>query len=179
MAIASIAIPEWISYSSTSPDGETYSKHIGLHHTCSNLNDPPCSVFPPKDQCEGDNRSFCTVWRTMGFLASFATIIYLAGIVAFVVVMAGGKFKREVGWKVISPLLLLAAFVEFIIMGVVAHLYNNDDQFDVAGWALGKSWFLSTFSALIAVLCSVGLALSAYLLPPEGDYEFLEDPVVS
>ncbi|ROT41407.1 hypothetical protein SODALDRAFT_271516 [Sodiomyces alkalinus F11] len=177
MTIASIAIPNWISYSSTSVDGETYSKHIGLHKTCSDLNDPPCRVFPTEDQCQGDERYFCGVWRTMGFLASFATVIYLAGIVSFVVVMAGGKFKREVGWKVLSPLLLLAALVEFVIMGVVVYIYNNDDQFTVPGWGLDTSWFLCTVSASIAVLCSVGLLLSAYLLPPEDDYEFLQDPV--
>jgi len=36
---------------------------------------------------------------------------------------------------------------------------------------------LSTVSAAIALLSAVGLAISAYVLPPEEGYEFLEDPL--
>jgi hypothetical protein len=58
-----------------------------------------------------------------------------------------------------------------------AYLLDNDEQFVVPGWRLDTSWILCTVSAGIAVLCAVGLMVSAYVLPPEDGYEFLSDPV--
>lgn len=49
----------------------------------------------------------------------------------------------------------------------------------VPGWKLDISWILSTASATICFLIAGGLALSAYLLPPEEGYDFLEDPIDS
>jgi hypothetical protein len=60
-----------------------------------------------------------------------------------------------------------------------AYLYDNDDQFMVPGWNLDASWIISTVSAAICFLIAVGLAASAYLLPPEEGYDFLEDPIDS
>lgn len=176
MTVASITVPHWITYSVTTDDHSTYSKHIGLHRSCSNLYDPPCRTFPTEDQCQGDERYFCSMWRTVGFLASFGVIMHLAGLVTFLVIMGGGKFKREVGWKVLSSLLLGVAAIEFVIIGIVAYLYDHDEQFIVPGWNLDTSWILCTISASLSVLCAVGLTLSAYLLPEEDGYEFLEDP---
>lgn len=59
------------------------------------------------------------MWRSSGFLLSFATVVELATIVSFVVVMAGGKFKREDGWKLVGGLLLVGAVIEFVGMGLV------------------------------------------------------------
>lgn len=50
---------------------------------------------------------------------SFATIVELATAVSFLVVMAGGKYKREEGWKLIAALLVADAVVEFAGMGIV------------------------------------------------------------
>lgn len=52
-------------------------------------------------------------------MLSFATIVELATLVSFIVVMAGGKFKREDGWKLVAGLLLADAAVEFTGMGIV------------------------------------------------------------
>lgn len=123
MTIASIAMPEWLSYWSTSADGESNSKHIGLHYICSNLDNPPCRVFPREEQCQGDGRYFCSVWRTVGFLVSVAAIFHLVGLVSFVIVLAGGKYKREIGWRVLSPGMLLVAVIEFAALGVVVSLF--------------------------------------------------------
>lgn len=49
----------------------------------------------------------------------------------------------------------------------------------VPGWNLDASWIISTVSAAICFLIAVGLAASAYLLPPEEGYGFLEDPIDS
>lgn len=57
-----------------------------------------------------------------------------------------------------------------------AYLFDHDDLFLVPGYRLDSAWYLSMFSAAIAVLCAFGLAISAYLLPPEDGYQFLRDP---
>lgn len=58
-----------------------------------------------------------------------------------------------------------------------AYLYDHDDQFTVPGWNLDVSWYLGTVSAGISLVIAAGLATSAYLLPPEEGYEFLDDPL--
>lgn len=49
----------------------------------------------------------------------FATILELATIVAYVVVIAGGKQKRETGWKVVVFLLVLVAALQCASMSIV------------------------------------------------------------
>ncbi|TGJ83468.1 hypothetical protein E0Z10_g5310 [Xylaria hypoxylon] len=95
---------------------------------------------------------------------------------AFLVVLAGGKFKREGGWKLIGSFLLADAVVEFASMGIVAWLFKHDSQFVVPGWTLDYSFYLCTVSASVSVLLAAVLAASAFVLPPEDDYESLEDP---
>lgn len=58
-----------------------------------------------------------------------------------------------------------------------AYLYDHDDQFVVPGWNLDVSWYLATLSAAISLITAGSLVGSAFLMRPEGDYEFLEDPV--
>ncbi|KJK83059.1 hypothetical protein H634G_01187 [Metarhizium anisopliae BRIP 53293] len=148
MIVASIFIPNWVSYSVTTPKGDVVEKHIGLHKTCSNLNSPTCREFP-----------------TAEFLVSF------------LVVMKGGKYKRETGWPLVAGMLTLVSVVEFAVISIVAYLFDHDEQFTIPGWNLDVSWYISTVSATIALLAAAGLAVSAYLLSPEGGYEFLEDPI--
>lgn len=57
-----------------------------------------------------------------------------------------------------------------------AWLYENDSQFIVPGWSLDYSFYLCIVSASVSVLLAAVLAASAYVLPPEDDYESLEDP---
>ncbi|KAK2038308.1 hypothetical protein LZ31DRAFT_129834 [Colletotrichum somersetense] len=177
MIIASITLPHWVTYSVTATDGNEFSKNIGLHRACSNLYDPPCQEFPTEELCSNGERYFCSMWRSVGFLASFSTILHLASIVAFLVIMSGGKYKRETGWTVLSGLMILVGVVEFVLMGIVAYLYDNDEQFQVPGWNLDTSWILCTISASVSVICAVGLGISAFVLPPEEGYEFLNDPL--
>jgi hypothetical protein len=58
-----------------------------------------------------------------------------------------------------------------------AYLYDNDGQFSIPGWRLDKSWYLSTVGATISLVTAIGMALSAYMLPPEEGYEFIDDPI--
>ncbi|KAM0481458.1 hypothetical protein ACHAPX_003566 [Trichoderma viride] len=177
MIVASITEPNWVSYSVTTTAGETLEKHIGLHKSCSSLDDPHCRDFPSKELCQYGERYFCSMWRTVGFMASFTIILCLASLIAFALVMNGGRYRRETGWPFVSALLTLVSVVEFIIISIVAYLYDHDDQFTVPGWNLDVSWYLGTVSAGISLVIAAGLAASAYLLPPEEGYEFLDDPL--
>ena len=111
--------PYWVSYSVTTAKGETIEKHIGLHKSCSNFDDPPCREFPYRELCVEGERYFCSMWRTVGFMASFATILSLACVVSFGVIMAGGKYKRETGWPFVGAMLTLVSVVEFVIISLV------------------------------------------------------------
>ena len=57
-----------------------------------------------------------------------------------------------------------------------AYLFNHDDQFSLPGWSLSSSWILCVVSASVSVLLALGLWATAQFLPPEDDYEYLEDP---
>ncbi|RDA92530.1 hypothetical protein CP533_4164 [Ophiocordyceps camponoti-saundersi (nom. inval.)] len=175
MLIASIATPNWISYSVTTAKGSQVGKNIGLHKSCSNLDSPPCHDYPPAEMCENGARYFCSLWRTVGFMASLATILCLACLTCFLVVMRGGKYKRETGWPFVAGMLSVVAVVELVLISMVAYLFNHDGQFSVPGWHLAFSWYLGTFSAVVCGLAAVGLVLSAYFVPPEGGYESLAD----
>ncbi|KAH8893382.1 hypothetical protein GQ53DRAFT_763687 [Thozetella sp. PMI_491] len=177
MTLASIVMPDWVSYSVTASTGHTVSRSIGLHKSCSSVADPECRHYPADSECTGDERYFCSMWRTTGFLMSFATVAELATIVGFLIIMSGGKLKREKGWRVLGGLLGVVAAIHFSAMAIVAYLFDNDEQFIVPGWRLDTSWILCLVSGSIAVLCALGLAISAFVLPPEDGYEFLDDPL--
>ncbi|SPN97448.1 uncharacterized protein DNG_00962 [Cephalotrichum gorgonifer] len=178
MTITSITLPNWITYSVSTPTNSPLTQHIGLHRSCSNFRDPPCRPYPSEDQCagEGEEASFCRMWRSAGFLANFAVALHLVMIVVYAVLIGGGKQRREGGWHVLGGLLLGIAVVEFAIIGIVSYLFDNDDQFLIPGWSLDTSWVLCTVSASLSAACAAGLASSYYLLPPEGGYDCLPDP---
>jgi hypothetical protein len=50
---------------------------------------------------------------------SFAVVLELAGLMAFAVILLGGRQKRQVGWKVLGWLLGLAAASQAVGMSVV------------------------------------------------------------
>lgn len=119
MIAVPIWLPNWVTYSVTSATGDTVERHIGLHKSCSTLDDPYCRDFPPRDLCEGGERYFCSMWRTVGFLASFTTLLCLGGLVTFIVIMCGGKYKRETGWPFAAGMLTLVSVVEFAAISIV------------------------------------------------------------
>lgn len=59
------------------------------------------------------------MWKSVGFLMSFAVLIELATIVGYVIVLAGGKQSRDYGWKVICTMLLFIATVQCAGMSIV------------------------------------------------------------
>ncbi|KAL8985481.1 MAG: hypothetical protein Q9177_004418 [Variospora cf. flavescens] len=105
---------------------------------------------------------------------SFAVVIEGMTLVAFIVIVAGGKQKREQGWKVLGGLLAFSALVQCAGMAIIAFLYDNDDRF-FPGWRLDNSWVLCTVSWSVEMLLAAGITAAAIILPPEGGYELIPD----
>lgn len=50
---------------------------------------------------------------------SLTVIIELATLVAYIVVILGGKQKRDKGWKIVTGLLAIAALTQLVSMSIV------------------------------------------------------------
>ncbi|KAF2839997.1 hypothetical protein M501DRAFT_1015083 [Patellaria atrata CBS 101060] len=175
MTIASIVEPKWLSFQNTSSTGEPIHYSYGLHRVCSSITGT-CKHFPDTyTDCTGSNRSFCSMWRTVGFLMSFAVVIEFASLISYAVVLLGGKQKRDNGWKMVCGLLVVAGLVQCVSMAVVAFLYDHDDRF-FEGWHLDSSWILCTVSWSVLLLSVAGLLAAVWALPEEGGYELIPPP---
>ena len=138
MTLAAIIIPKWISFDNDTVScanmhsdaylmlsritARIYTLHTDytsgaptriypLYHWAS-TSSLKCVKFPEYSDCHGDERYFCSMWRSVGFLMSFAVVIEGMTIAAFVVLLAGGKQRREQGWGVLAILVALAAGVQ-------------------------------------------------------------------
>jgi len=171
MTLTSIILPRWIGWNDSIPTGPPVHYTYGLHSRCSSLTGK-CSPFPQASDCHNEDRYFCSMWRSVGFLMSFAVVIEGVTLTAFVVMIAGGKQKRESGWKMMSTLLVLVGALQLTGMALIAHLHDNDDRF-YPGWDLDVSWYLCTISWSLTLLLSAGIAASSVLLSPEGGYELI------
>jgi hypothetical protein len=105
-------------------------------------------------------------------MMSFACVLSLATLVAFIVVILGGKQQRENGWVVLTSMLSLVGLIECACMAIVAYLFDNDERF-FPGWELDKSFIFCTVSWSVAILSAVAISLAAYILPPEDGYELI------
>lgn len=138
MIIASIAMPNWIDYSVTTGKGDTIHKTIGLHKSCSTLDENSCSPYPTPALCQADQGYFCSLWRTAGWLASFSVVLGLAGLVSFVVTLSGSRYKRETGWPFVAGLIATFAAVQLLIVSVVV---SSPFHADSDSW-----WWASDFA---------------------------------
>lgn len=170
LTLTAIIIPRWVSFRD-STDGLPVTYTYGLHQRCSTVTGL-CEHYPTSDDCHGPDRYFCSMWRSIGFLMSFAIVLEGMVILAFITILTGGAMKRRHGWKVVSFLLLLGALVQCAAMALVAFLYDNDIRF--ANWNLDVSWILTTISWSLIFLIATTLVGTAYYLPPEGDYELIK-----
>ncbi|KAL5360228.1 hypothetical protein BJX96DRAFT_149944 [Aspergillus floccosus] len=170
LTISAIAVPKWVSYHSEKP---SFHYSYGLHRRCSSLTDT-CESFPQNDDCHGEDRYFCSMWRSVGFLMSFAVVLEGMALVAYVIVLSGGKRLRESGWKILSLLIILSAIVQAASMSIVAYLFDNEDRFFV-GWRLDESWIYCTVSWCVSLFCAGALVFAAHTLPSEGGYELIPD----
>lgn len=138
MSLASIIIPEWISFDSTSVCATHHLQRIhtdsvhkdsgndlrytyGLHRRCSSTTHT-CVKFPAYEDCMGSDVNFCSMWQSAGFLMSFAIVLEGMTIAAFLVLLFGGKQKREAGWGVLCLLVVVSAVVQAGSMSLIVHL---------------------------------------------------------
>jgi hypothetical protein len=129
MTIAAIIIPNWISFDSETNHGTYLHYTYGLHRRCSNTDSPSylslstnslhCVGFPQHADCQGSDRYFCSMWRSVAFLMTFAVVIEGMTIVAFGVLISGGKQRREQGWGVMAILAGLAALIQSAAMALI------------------------------------------------------------
>jgi hypothetical protein len=99
------------------PDNDIHYSY-GLHKRCSSITGS-CEDFPQYEDCQGGSANFCSLWRSVGFLMSFAVIIELSTLIAYAVIISGGKQKRDFGWKVVCGLLAIGAMVQCAGMAIV------------------------------------------------------------
>lgn len=129
MTITSVATPAWVTYNSHTKPGTRIHDKIGLYRRCMSIEDgvETCSRFPDEKKCpgtgddgSGEDEALCSMWRTTGFLMCLAIVGELATLVGFLIVLAGGKQKREGGgWKVLGGILVLIGLLEFLGMAFV------------------------------------------------------------
>jgi len=192
MTIFSILQPNWISYSTpSSPDSTIlFIRPLGLPSSCTSsplhlpgakesdyktLKDSTliCTSFPTYEDCRDNDRSFCSMWRSVGWLMNVSAVMELVTLIAFIVVLLGGKQKRETGWRILSFLLIVVAVMQCAGMAIVAYLYDNDTDRFFIGWSLDKSFYFCTASWVITILSAAGVSLSAFIFPSEGGYELI------
>lgn len=103
---------------------------------------------------------------------SLASVMQLATLVAFVVVLVGGRQKRVQGWKVLAGMLVIVGLLQCAGMAIVAYLFDYDERF-FDGWKLDNAFILCTVSWTVAIISAALISLSAYVLPSEGGYELI------
>ena len=175
-----MALPNWISYTSLAPSTPNHPSepiHIsyGLHKRCSSLTHA-CTPFPQDEDCRGEDRYFCSMWRSIGFLMSFTVVLELATLFCFAVILLGGRQKREGGWKMVGGFLATVAASQCVVMIIVAYLNDHDVRFSI-GWKLDISTILCTVSWVLLLLDFAGITGAALVLPPEDDYEPIPDRI--
>jgi len=121
MTIVAISIPNWVFYSVQSRQGDHVWKKVGLHKSCANWREPRCLTYPYDEHCNKDpgERRFCDIWRSVGFAANLAIGLHLVAIVVFIVLLKGGKLRREHGYKILGSVLVALACLEYFIIGAV------------------------------------------------------------
>ncbi|ODH46358.1 hypothetical protein GX48_07549 [Paracoccidioides brasiliensis] len=190
LTISSIILPRWISFQRGTSIAITY----GLHVRCISNSVPvpvptssptpnfapasyqtTCSRFPQYDDCTGTDRRFCSMWRTIGFLMSFAVLLEGMTLITYIIILSGGKQIRESGWRILTLFLVLVGLVQCSGMAVASYLHDNDDHFYL-GFRLDDSFILCTVSWCLALLCALSVYIAARVLPTEGGYELIPDP---
>jgi hypothetical protein len=84
-------------------------------------------------------------------MMNFAALLECASLVAFLVIIGGGRQKREQGWKVLVGLLVLVALAQCFAMSTVVRMpfllvcfYNLD--WERANWSSHTSTITTTSS---------------------------------
>jgi hypothetical protein len=59
------------------------------------------------------------MWRSIGFLVTFAVVLQGISVVTYLVILTGGKPLRENGWSVLGLMIGLSAIVQAGGMSIV------------------------------------------------------------
>ena len=113
------------------------------------------------------------MWRTVGFLASFTTLLCLGGLVTFVVIMSGGKYKRETGWPFAAAMLTLVSVIEFVAISIVVSTKVQIHVDTLFNHCLRLIFTITTTSLLFLDGIWILLFTSAPLEPPSVCYLLL------
>ena len=62
------------------------------------------------------------MWRSVGFLMSFAIVLQGMTLITYLIILGGGKQKRETGWKILTLFLMMIGLVQCAAMGLVVSL---------------------------------------------------------
>lgn len=129
--IAAIVLPNWVSYTAPT-DNDPIHVNYGLHRRCSSVTGQ-CTPFPQDEDCLGNDRYFCSMWRSTGFFMNLSVIMEIVVLVAYLVILLGGRVSREAGWKILSALLALVAAGQLIAMALVVSrlIGNKEDEEDL------------------------------------------------
>ena len=106
---------------------------------------------------------------------SLSIILEFATAVAFIIVILGGKQRREQGWKVLAACLTLVVAVQVAAMALMSHVFERDERF-FEGWKLDRSFWLCVASWVGSLLVAAGISVAAWVLPEEGGYELIPEP---
>lgn len=99
LTLTAITIPRWISYTSDSATDGRITYSYGLHYSCRSgpgIGDS-CTPFPSESDCANDEH-FCSLWKTTGYLMNLAVFLEVLIIAAYIVILIGGRERREKGY---------------------------------------------------------------------------------
>lgn len=129
MTLASIFIPNWVAWEVESPAG-TFTKTLGLYKSCSSVDGRThCDYFPAGDECRVEDHHFCSMWKSVAFMMSAAAVFELVTLVTFLMLIVGGRQKRERGWRVLAFLLVLVGILQCASMATVVCISACNSKF--------------------------------------------------
>ncbi|CAG8531633.1 3278_t:CDS:2 [Funneliformis caledonium] len=163
--LLSLLLPNWLLFSTPKPF-RTYT-NIGLFKRCSNtiFNDE-CRPFPSSDYNDCEEKFFCEEWGLAVTTMILAAILGGLTWLNFVLILLGGRLRREKAWKNSSGLLLLHALFQFITIFLIAHIYTTSEKF-YFGVKYDYSFIFANISACLSVLLSLTLFTNGLFSPPE------------
>lgn len=88
----------------------------------------------------------------------------------------GGKQARESGWKVVVPMVCVAAGAQVAGVGIVGYVFEHEGRF-FDGWRLGRCWVLVMVSWVVELCVAVGVGVASWVMEEEGGYQLIRDGV--
>ncbi|GAA96406.1 uncharacterized protein L969DRAFT_89119 [Mixia osmundae IAM 14324] len=149
------------------------SKDCSPSSSLSLASDDPERALQSEDQVRIRKRrsegfGFCELWLTAGYVTSLSIVFGLGAILSIILVMFGGRKRRQEGWKVCSVMISLHAAFQILATAIIAQLYNGDDRFWY-GTKLGSSFVLTTISWSLDIVLVVAILAGGYIASSEED----------